>query len=214
MYTTENKKWIKSFSRRSKLKPSVDKILEQYSIHNSKESIEKIISSQKRVWVEIGFGSGENMVYQAKNETDLLLIGCEPYLRGVSNLLVNIEKYSITNILLWTEDARKLIINFPDNSIERFFILFPDPWPKRGHNKRRLVNTEFLNLLAKKMLKTGDISIATDHQDYAEWIVSHVKQCNRLIYRETDFSNHPITKYHKKALQCQSEVRFFKISFL
>lgn len=92
------------------------------------------------------------MLYQVLNEPDLLFIGCEPYLKGVSRLLTNIEIQNIKNILMWTEDARELIANFPDNSVERFFILFPDPWPKRSHNKRRLINTEFLNLLAKKYL--------------------------------------------------------------
>ncbi|WP_341808667.1 tRNA (guanosine(46)-N7)-methyltransferase TrmB [Wolbachia endosymbiont (group E) of Neria commutata] len=205
-------KWIRSFSRRSRLKPEVDETLKQYSIQNNKESIENVVNSQKRIWVEIGFGSGENMLYQALNESDLLFIGCEPYLKGVSKLLSNIEKHNIKNILIWTEDARELIENFPDNSVERFFILFPDPWPKRSHNKRRLINTEFLNLLAKKMLMTGEILIATDHPDYAEWIALHIKQCNFLSYRETDFSNCPFTKYHKKALKYQRKVRFFKIS--
>ncbi len=152
----KDSKWIRSFSRRSRLKPDVDEILERYSIQNSKKSIEEIINSHKRIWVEIGFGNGENMLYQVLNEPDLLFIGCEPYLKGVSRLLTNVEIQNIKNILIWTEDARELIANFPDNSVERFFILFPDPWPKRSHNKRRLINTEFLNLLAKKILMTGD----------------------------------------------------------
>lgn len=210
----KNSKWIRSFSRRSRLKSDVDEILEKYSIQNSKESIEKIVNSQKRIWVEIGFGNGENMLHQMLNETDLLFIGCEPYLKGVSRLLINIEAYNIKNILIWTEDARELIANFPDNSVERFFILFPDPWPKRSHNKRRLINTEFLNLLAKKILITGEIFIATDHQDYAEWIASHIKQCNSLIYREDDFTSYTLTKYHKRALKDQRKVRFFKVSVI
>lgn len=213
MHIIENKKWIKSFSRRSRLNPSTDKVFEQYSIQSSQGSIEKIINSHKRIWVEIGFGSGENMLHQAKNEAEVLLIGCEPYLKGVLNLLMDIKKHDITNILIWIEDARKLLINFPDNSIERFFILFPDPWPKRSHHKRRLINIEFLNLLTKKMLKTGKMLIATDHQDYAKWIISHIEQCHCLMFTETDFSNCPITKYHKKALKYQHEVRFFTVRF-
>ncbi|MDR2831894.1 MAG: tRNA (guanosine(46)-N7)-methyltransferase TrmB [Rickettsiales bacterium] len=210
----KDSKWVRSFSRRSRLKPDVDETLEKYSIQNSKKSIEEIINSQKRIWVEIGFGSGENMLHQALNETNLLFIGCEPYLKGVSNLLANIEAHNIKNILIWTEDARELIANFPDNSVERFFILFPDPWPKRGHNKRRLINTEFLNLLAKKMLSTGEIFIVTDHQDYAEWITLHIKQCNSLTYRENDFISCTFTKYHRKALKDQRKVRSFKVSVI
>ncbi|WP_353287373.1 tRNA (guanosine(46)-N7)-methyltransferase TrmB [Wolbachia endosymbiont (group B) of Gerris lacustris] len=208
---SRNNKWIRSFSRRSRLKLNV---LEKYSIQNSRESIKKIISSQKRIWVEIGFGNGENMLYQVFNETDLLFIGCEPYLKGVSSLLKSIEAYSIKNILIWTEDARELIANFPDNSVEKFFILFPDPWPKRSHNKRRLINTEFLNLLAKKILITGGIFIATDHQDYAEWIELHIKQCNSLIYKEESFPNYTLTKYHRKALEYQRKIKFFKVSVM
>ncbi|MDN5248235.1 MAG: tRNA (guanosine(46)-N7)-methyltransferase TrmB [Wolbachia endosymbiont of Tyrophagus putrescentiae] len=214
MDTITNEKWIKSFSRRSRLKPVINEVLDKYSIQNSKEYIEKVVDSQKRIWLEIGFGSGENMLYQAQNETDVLLIGCEPYLKGVSKLLTNIENNNIENILIWIDDARKLIINFPDNSIERFFILFPDPWPKRSHNKRRLINAEFLALLAEKMLNSGNITIATDHQDYAEWIISHIKQCHHLTYKEENFVNFPVTKYYKKALNCQHKVKFFKVSKL
>ena len=94
----KNSKWIRSFSRRSRLKPDVDEILEKYSIQNSKESIEKIVNSRKRIWVEIGFGNGENMLYQVLNEPDLLFIGCEPYLKGVSRLLTSIEIQNIKNI--------------------------------------------------------------------------------------------------------------------
>ncbi len=207
----ENNKWIRSFSRKSRLKSD---ILEKYSIQNSRESIKKIVSSQKRIWIEIGFGNGENMLHQVFNETDLLFIGCEPYLKGVSCLLKNIEAHSIKNILIWTEDARELIANFPDNSVEKFFILFPDPWPKRSHNKRRLINTEFLNLLAKKILVTGEIFIATDHQDYAEWIELHIKQCNSLTYKEDSFANYTLTKYHRKALEYQRKIKFFKVSVI
>jgi len=189
-------------------------VLEKYSIKNSKESIKKIVDLQKRIRVEIGFGNGENMLHQAFNESDLLFIGCEPYLKGVSSLLKSIEAHSIKNILIWTEDARELIVNFPDHSVEKFFILFPDPWPKRSHNKRRLINTEFLNLLAKKILVTGEIFIATDHQDYAEWIELHIKQCNSLTYKEGSFPNYTLTKYHRKALEYQRKIKFFKVSVM
>lgn len=182
------------------------------SLKNNKESIEKIVNSHNRIQIEVGFGRGENILYQALNEPDVLFIGCEPYLRGVYSLLVNIEKYNIKNILIWIEDARELIANFPDKSIENFFILFPDPWPKRRHHKRRLINKEFLNLLAKKMIDTGGIFIATDHQCYSEWIMLHVKECSFLIYTENDYCNLPITKYHQRALKLQHKIRFFKLS--
>lgn len=94
---SRNNKWIRSFSRRSRLKLNV---LEKYSIQNSKESIKRIVSLQKRIWLEIGFGNGENMLHQVFNEPDLLFIGCEPYLKGVSSLLKSIEAHSIKNILI------------------------------------------------------------------------------------------------------------------
>lgn len=210
----KDKVWIKSFARRSGLNPSVDKALEKYSIHNDKESIAKIIASQKNIQVEIGFGRGENILHHALNKPDVLFIGCEPYLKGVSNLLISIEKYDIKNILVWVEDARDLVVNFPDNSIEKFFILFPDPWPKRNHNKRRLINVEFLTLLSKKMLKTGSVLIATDHQSYAEWIALHINQCDFLTCTNDDFIDHLFTKYHKKALKAQRKIHYFKIGAL
>ena len=207
-------KWIRSFARRSGLKPNADKLMEKYSIHGDQESIAKIVASQKKIQVEIGFGWGENILHHALSKPDVLFIGCEPYLKGVSDLLINVEKHDVKNLLVWTEDARNLVVNFPDNSIEKFFILFPDPWPKRSHNKRRLVNAELLTLLSKKMLKTANILIATDHQDYAEWIALHIKQCGFLTYTNDDFIDHPVTRYHKKALRVQRKIHYFNISIL
>ncbi|MBV0899895.1 MAG: tRNA (guanosine(46)-N7)-methyltransferase TrmB [Wolbachia endosymbiont of Fragariocoptes setiger] len=203
-----HKKWIKSFSRRSKLSPDVKKVLNKYLIDENQ--IENISKIRKQIWVEVGFGSGENIFHQAQNHTDILLIGCELYLKGVTKLLINIEEHDVRNILIWIEDARWLINNFQDNSIERFFIFFPDPWPKRNHHKRRLINYDFLSLLAKKMTK--DILIATDHQNYAEWIKTHLQGCHFLSYKEDDFSHFPTTKYHQKAIDQGHKIRFFRAS--
>ncbi|WP_168464153.1 tRNA (guanosine(46)-N7)-methyltransferase TrmB [Wolbachia endosymbiont of Ctenocephalides felis wCfeT] len=207
----QEERWIRSFARRSRLSPENDKMLGKYSIQGDKESIKKIIGLQSKICIEIGFGNGEHILYQALNQPDVLFIGCEPYLKGVSHLLTSVVKHDLKNILVWIEDARKLIVNFPDKSIEKFFIFFPDPWPKRSHNKRRLINAEFLNLLTKKMSITGETLIATDHPGYAEWIELYIAQCNDTTYTQDDFGSYALTKYHRKALQAQRKVRFFRV---
>ena len=97
--------------------------------------------------LEIGFGSGENILALAKNNLSTAYIGCEVFTGGVTTLLQGIKDDQINNIKIWHNDALELIQLTPDNSLDLVYILHPDPWPKRRHNKRRLINPEFLNIL-------------------------------------------------------------------
>ena len=89
------------------------------------------------VWLEVGFGAGEHLVWQAEQNPGVGLIGCEPYLNGVAKCLAHIERSGATNIRLFTDDARLLMAALPARSLSRAFVLFPDPWPKTRHHKRR-----------------------------------------------------------------------------
>jgi len=118
------------------------------------------------VWLEVGFGGGEHMVHQAEQNPDVQFLGCEPYINGVGMLLGKIRKAGVENITLHAGDARDVMDILPDGSIDRAFLLYPDPWPKKRHHRRRFVTPEHLDPLAR-CLKSGAIfRVATDIEDY------------------------------------------------
>ncbi len=121
--------------------------------------------------LEIGFGGGEHLLAQAAHHPETLFIGCEPFINGVAKCLAGIDAQKLSNIRLFTDDARKLIAQLPDACVDSVFILFPDPWPKARHNKRRLVSAETLSLLARIHKKGGRLLLATDHVDYSVWML-------------------------------------------
>jgi tRNA (guanine-N7-)-methyltransferase len=118
------------------------------------------------VWLEVGFGGGEHMVHQAMLNPDVQFLGCEPYINGVGMLLGKIRKEGVKNIILHAGDARDVMDILPTGSIDRAFLLYPDPWPKKRHHRRRFVTPEHLDPLAR-CLKAGAIfRVATDIEDY------------------------------------------------
>jgi tRNA (guanine-N7-)-methyltransferase len=125
------------------------------------------------VWLEIGFGAGEHLVWQAEQNPGVGLIGCEPYLNGVAKCLAHIERAGLTNIRLFTDDARLLMAALPARSLSRVFVLFPDPWPKTRHHKRRFVQRETLDALADLMIPGAELRLATDDPSYLPWMVEH-----------------------------------------
>jgi tRNA (guanine-N7-)-methyltransferase len=120
----------------------------------------------KAVWLEIGFGAGEHLVIQARNNPSVGIIGCEPFVNGVARVLAEIDQHNLGNIRLHDDDARLLTAWLPDRQIDRCFILFPDPWPKKRHAKRRLVAPEFVTELARIMKPGAELRFATDIGDY------------------------------------------------
>lgn len=120
------------------------------------------------IWLEIGFGGAEHMIAQAARHPEVGFLGCEPFLEGVAKALAGMEDGGLSNIRLWPDDARRLIERLPDASLERVFILFPDPWPKRRQHKRRLVQPAFLELLKPKLKPGASLRFATDVKSYAD----------------------------------------------
>lgn len=159
-------------------------------------------------WLEIGFGGGEHLAWQAKANPDVGVIGCEPYINGVAMLLGKLEENGARNVRLHNEAAELLIEKLPDAGIERAFILFPDPWPKSGHNKRRFVSTDNIAALARVMKPGAELRIATDHADYGAWILWHLLQStdfewiaeNPEDWRERK-DDWPATRYEMKAVK-------------
>jgi tRNA (guanine-N7-)-methyltransferase len=123
------------------------------------------------VWLEIGFGGGEHLVWQARRHPGIGCIGCEPFEDGVVKLLSAIELEGIANVRICTGDARPLLRLLPGASIGRAFILFPDPWPKKRHHKRRLISAATLVELARIMRPGAELRIATDIGAYASAIL-------------------------------------------
>ena len=123
----------------------------------------------REVWLEIGFGSGEHLIAQASAHPDVGLIGCEPFLNGVVAALGQIVREGLANVRLRRGDAQTLLEAAPDAFFSRVFILYPDPWPKRRHNKRRVVSDAMIEALARVLRPGGELRFATDIDDYAGW---------------------------------------------
>ena len=159
------------------------------------------------VWLEVGFGAGEHLVWQAEQHPGIGLIGCEPYLNGVAKCLAQIERAGVTNIRLFTDDARLVMAALPDCSLSRAFVLFPDPWPKTRHHKRRFVQRESLDRLAELMLPGAELRLATDDPSYLPWMVEQAclhPGFDWLAQGPADWRQRPAdwpqTRYEKKML--------------
>jgi tRNA (guanine-N7-)-methyltransferase len=165
----------------------------------------------KRVWLEIGFGGGEHLAAQAAAHPDVGLIGVEPFLNGVASALSHIERASLANVRLLMGDARELLAALPDRSLDRAFILFPDPWPKTRHHKRRIVSTAVLDRLARLLRPGAELRLASDDQPYVAWMLEHVLRHDAFAWTArcpddwrqrpaTPPGDWPATRYEAKAL--------------
>jgi len=122
-------------------------------------------------WLEVGFGSGEHLVWQAERNPDIGVIGCEPYINGIAKCLAHIERTGAANIRLFDNDARFVMAALPPGSLGRVFVLFPDPWPKLRHQKRRFVCRENLDRLAALMVPGAELRLATDDPVHLPWML-------------------------------------------
>src|SRR5215212_10140989 len=118
------------------------------------------------VWLEIGFGAGEHLAAQAEAHPEIGFIGCEVFENGVARLVAEVARRDLANIRVFPDDARELLDALAPDSLGLVFILFPDPWPKTRHHKRRLVSTATLDRLAVLMRKGAELRLATDDCGY------------------------------------------------
>jgi tRNA (guanine-N7-)-methyltransferase len=161
----------------------------------------------REIWLEIGFGGGEHLAAQAASRPDIGFIGCEPFVNGVVSLLAHVKAQGLANIRIWQGDARTLLAGLPAASIGRAFILFPDPWPKPRHHKRRLITAEFLDALARVLVPGAELRLATDDRDYLLWMLERLTTHPGFAWtargpgdwrrRAADW---PATRYEAKAL--------------
>ena len=130
----------------------------------------------REVWLEIGFGGGEHLSGQAARHSGIGFIGCEPFIEGMAKALGQIEDAELTNVRLHMDDARPVVASLQDRSVARVFILFPDPWPKKRQQKRRLIQPDFLDGLARILKPGGQVRFATDVKSYADEALHHFTQ--------------------------------------
>ena len=128
----------------------------------------------RETWLEVGFGGGEHMVHQAALNPNVGLIGCEPYINGVAMLLGKIRASGVANLRVFPGDVRDIFDVLPDASIARAFLLYPDPWPKKRHHRRRFVTPEHLEPLARVLQPGAIFRVATDIPDYVRQTLEEV----------------------------------------
>ena len=168
---------------------------------------DQIGAPDREIRLEVGFGGGEHLASQASVHPGVTILGAEPFLNGAASALRHIDEQKLTNIRLHVGDARDLIHGLADAAISRVFILFPDPWPKTRHHKRRLVSATFVSELARVVSKGGTVRFATDWADYAnEALLTFLANAN-FVWRSEGPSDwrgppydHVTTRYQQKQL--------------
>ncbi len=162
----------------------------------------------RQICLEIGFGGGEHAIAQAEANPDIQIIGAEPFINGVAKLLAAIERAGVSNLAVTDADARDVMDVLPDGSIARAFLLYPDPWPKTRHHKRRFVNPAQMDMLARVMAPGAHLRIATDIADYVRHSLEVIAADARFEWLatrpgdwRTPWSDWPGTRYEAKALR-------------
>jgi tRNA (guanine-N7-)-methyltransferase len=159
------------------------------------------------VWLEIGFGGGEHLAAQAAHRPDVLTIGVEPFLNGVASALRHVDERGLTNVRIVQGDARDIVARLPAASLDRVFILFPDPWPKTRHHKRRLMQPDFIAELARAARPGAGLRFVTDWRDYAAGTLERMAAQSDWAWTAegpADWrkppADHVTTRYEQKAL--------------
>lgn len=215
---------LRSFGRRRgrKLSPRQEgllrELLPKIAVDPSTIANEIFCSPDTReVWLEIGFGGSEHLIWQAEHNAGVMLIGCEPFEEGVVKALTAIDEKGLANVRIYADDARHILRALPQASIARVFILFPDPWPKRKHAKRRLLNPETVALLARILRPGGELRIGTDIGDYVRTLLVALHGNPFFAWQARDPQDWrvrpddwPQTRYEQKALREGRRGYFFR----
>ena len=180
------------------------------AVESSSQAIDPASLFEKKpasVRLEIGFGSGEHIAAQAAANPDVGFIGCEVFLNGVASLTRYVEERQITNLRIFDNDVRHFLPALKDNGLARVSLLFPDPWPKVRHAKRRFVSPAMLDEMARLLVDGGELRIASDHPVYVEWTLLHAPTHPAFTWRVTgpdDWRIRPAdsvaTRYEEKAV--------------
>lgn len=170
-------------------------------------------ADKKRVTLEIGFGGGEHLLFRAGENPDEGFIGAEPFLNGVAKALVGIEARKLTNIRIHLGDVRAVLSELPDCCLDCIYILYPDPWPKPRHYKRRLIQDDFIEDLYRVLKTGGELRFASDIISYVDWALARflrfssntggafVWQVDGVQDWLTSYEGWPSTRYEAKAFR-------------
>jgi tRNA (guanine-N7-)-methyltransferase len=167
----------------------------------------KSLFGDREIWLEIGFGGGEHMVHQAVQNPQAGIIGCEPFINGVAMLLGKIRAAGTQNVAVYPGDVRNMFDVLPEESVSRAFLLYPDPWHKQRHHRRRFVTQDHLTSLCKVLKKGAIFRVATDIPDYVRQTLEEVPRAGFewLAERPADWrepwNDWISTRYEQKALR-------------
>jgi tRNA (guanine-N7-)-methyltransferase len=174
------------------------------------------------IWLELGFGGGEHLAAQAAAHPDVGFIGCEVFLNGIAGLLGHLQQNErhgrpADNVRIYPEDARDLLASLPDRCLDRFFLLFPDPWPKIRHARRRFVNRDNLDLLARLLKPGAELRIGSDDPTYIGWALAHASDhpaFTWLAEGPADWRQRPAdwppSRYEQKAIRQGRQPAYFR----
>ncbi len=188
-------------------KRAMDELFPRWGIDYQSSSLlmDDVFERSAPIVLEIGFGMGQSLVEQASKNPDKNFLGIEVHQPGVGACLLMIEESGIDNLKVIQHDAVEVLNNMiPDESLQGMQVFFPDPWHKKKHHKRRLIQTDFLEMCCQKLMKQGWIHCATDWQDYAEHMLRVFKKNQQLKNRSLDNTyverpaSRPLTKFEKR----------------
>lgn len=167
-----------------------------------------LIPDTDETWLEVGFGGGEHLAWQAAQNPRIGVIGAEPFINGVAKLLVHVDEQALENVRIHFGDARPLMEALPVASLSRIFVLHPDPWPKKRHYKRRMISPWFFEESARLLKSGGELRVASDIEDYVRWTLMHAQNAKDFEWtamRADDWrvrpDDWPQTRYEAKSLR-------------
>lgn len=206
---------------RPKLRRLLDEHLDRFRLTNLRENGDldprRAFGDVDDVWLEVGFGDGGHLVRLAAEHPGVGLIGVEPFIEGVAKAVRAIVDGDLGNVRLYDDAAELLLDSLAPDTLSRVFVLFPDPWPKTRHHRRRFVRPENLHRLARVMRCGAELRIATDHAEFARWILWHVTQHPAFEWRaerSLDWTvrpgDWPATRYEGKALAAGRKCVYFR----
>ena len=203
-------KSIKSFVKRNKrLTSSQKKFLDNKNENTNFCNVQEILNYQhifknnNPCIMDIGFGDGKLLINTAKENPEINFIGVEVYQSGIGRILKQIAKEKLNNLIILNHDAVDLLENYIKNeSLHGISLFFPDPWPKKKHHKRRIININFINLISYKLKKRGFIKIVTDWSNYNISIIDLFNQKDNFekINEISIYKFRPLTKFEKKGI--------------
>ena len=174
-----------------------------------------LANNHEKVILEIGFGNGDNTTFLASQNPKALIIAAEVYLSGIGSLLASISENFFTNIKIFDKDVRELLLQVDQEIFDEVYIICPDPWPKARHHKRRLVQHEFLKLLAKVLKKNGMVYISTDWENYAESMQEEIERTkDDFEFKKISNEGMPVTRFQKRAMNEGRSISTFLLKVL